>query len=189
MIDISPIFQLQAENMSGCLRLRLAKVKDIAVFPRMVGGVLNDNIEFNAGKGWTEWRPIENTFGFEAQTSENMEGVIQSNRIRFTLPATEIDEYMLNQLQLDNLIVLVTDSNLNNWIFGSPERPMKFRYDRNTGVRGSGRNEYGCFFLGRPFSPRALYREITQEIFGYIQQTDGFYILDMSGNKFINNAN
>ena len=186
MVDISPIFQLQGENMPGCMRLRLARVRDIATFPRMIAGALNGNITFAPGKGWIQWMPIENTFGFEAKTSENMEGVIQSNQIKFILPSAEVDEYMLNQLQLDNLIVLVTDMNLREWVFGSPQRPMKFRYDRDTGTIGSGRAQFSCFFLGRPFSPRARYSEITESILGYIQQTDGFYILDTLGNKFIN---
>jgi hypothetical protein len=185
MIDILPIQQLESENVSGCLRLRLVNVKDITFFPRMIAGVLNGQITFAPGKDWIEWKPIENTFYYEGRTSENMEGVIRSNNIKFTLPAMAVNEYMLDQLSLANVIVLITDSNLRHWVFGTPQRPMKFRYDNGSGVHGSGRAEYACFFLGKPFSHRGLYNEVTAAIMEYLMQVDGIIMEDTDGIKMI----
>lgn len=189
MSYLTSISRFEAENMSGCRNLWIARLADlnVAAFPKTIAGRINGDITFLPGKGWIKWQPIENTFGFDVNTSESQDGVIQQNNIRFKLPGFDIDEWMLNQLMLDRLVILVEDMNLVQWVFGSPQRPMMFRFNKQTATLGSGRSEYDCFFLGRPFCPRARYNvSIPVEEFDFIAEVGGELILTLDGFNLIN---
>jgi hypothetical protein len=187
MTYINSILSLESENLSGCVRLRIARLADILAYPRNIGGKLISDIEFLPGKNWISWTPIEGTFLFQCQHQESMEGISRTHSIQFTLPAKEVDEYILETMQYDKLIALVTDRNYNNFVFGTPNIPLKFRYNRSSGNTRSGRNEYACFFLGSQFLGRASYKNdvaVFEEIFAIIDQFDN-ELIDQDNNVLV----
>jgi hypothetical protein len=177
MSYITPISALETENLSGCVSLRIVPVADIASYPRNIGGRLIGDITFVPGKTWTTWKPIDGTFLFQCQHEDSPEGIARRHSIQFTLPAKGVNEYTLETMQYDRLIALVTDRNTNEFIFGSPQVPITFRYNRNTGNTLSGRNEYTCSLSGSQFRSRAIYT-------GAIIQNDGA-IIDHLDNDLI----
>lgn len=186
MSYLTVINRPEAENLSGCRNLRIARISDIDFFPRIIAGRVNGEIVLKTGASWIRWVPIENTFSFDSKTTESMEGVLQDNNIRFILPAININEHMLNQLQFDRVVVMVEDMNAITWVFGTPQRPMQFRYNRSTGTLGSGRAQYEGFFLGRRLSPRARY-DFKTYIFtwDFLMDVDGIIMQDTEGNQML----
>jgi hypothetical protein len=182
-MSISGISARITENLHGCISLRLASVSDIQSFPRNIKGKLIGNIFFKENKNWVLWHPIESTLVFQSDSQDSPEGVFRRNIIPFTLVAKDVDEYILQILQFDEVIALVTDRNYNNFVIGNPQTPLRFTYSRNSGTTNSGRNELSCSLIGTRFHGRALYNQIIN--FNSLIDHNQNDIIDQQGNVII----
>lgn len=146
MSYVLPKYSLEAENLSGILQINIARASEISSFPARIGNILLGDIGFVAGAGFVTWHVIQGSSSFQDNSQDSMEGIYRSGSLPFSLPARMIDELQLNRMESDAFVILFKDMNQKVSIWGSPERPLRFRYAHGTGSLGSGRNDYSCSF-------------------------------------------
>jgi hypothetical protein len=157
MSYITPISTIQTDNGSGLLQLRIARAKDVETYPRIIGGKLVGDVVFRPGTGFVPWEVIFSTSSFSHSGLDSMEGVSKEQRLPFTLASAKTQELLLDRMERDQFILYYLDGNLKPVIFGTPDRPVLFRYSHSTGNIRSGRNEYVCEFYSRAKENRAVY--------------------------------
>lgn len=157
MSYLKPISTLELSNLSGLLQIYLARSKDILSFPRIIGGKVQGDITFQPGAGWIRWDVIQSSDSFSANSMDTMEGVGKNQQLPFNLPSRSIQETTLEEMEKDSFVILFVDANLKNWLFGTPDRPIQFRYTSGTGTTGSGRNDYRCLFYSEHQYNKAEY--------------------------------
>ena len=160
MSYVTPISTIQTDNGSGILQLRIARARDIQSFPRIIGGKLIGDIVFKPGTGFVPWEVIFSTSSFSNSSLDSMEGVSKDQRLPFTLASAKTQELLLDRMERDQFILYYLDGNLKPVVFGTPERPVLFRYSHSTGNIRSGRNEYSCEFFSRAKENRAIYQGV-----------------------------
>src|SRR5690606_1046170 len=155
MAYITPITKVERDNLSGLLQLRIARVDDILTFPRIIGGRVMGDIIFKPGTGFVPWEVIPETSSFKSDSVDSMEGVYRNGQLSFTIVHPE--ESLLDRMERDRFVVFYLDGNLKPVLFGSPCKPLLFRYSHQTGSIGSGRNEYSGMFYSTAPNNNAIY--------------------------------
>ena len=157
MSYLKPFTSLERSNLSGILQLRLARAGDILSFPRVIAGRLTGDITFQPGAGFVLWEVIHSSATFSASSLESMEGVGKAQRLPFTLPSANTEELLLDRMERDSFIAYYLDANLRPVVFGTPDRPLTFRYTANTGNILNGRNQYDCLLYSESQDNKAEY--------------------------------
>lgn len=157
MSYLRPFDLPESANLAGILQLRLARVDDIATFPRIIGGKLHGNITFKAGLGWVTWGVIYSSDSFTASSLDSMEGPAKSQRLSFILSSRTTEEILLDRMERDRWIAYYLDANLNPVVIGTPDRPLTFRYSYSSGSLIQGRNQYDCSLSSEARDNRAIY--------------------------------
>src|SRR5690606_17115232 len=96
------------------------------------------------------------TGSFRSDSVDSMEGVYRNGQLSFTIIHPE--ESLLDRMERDRFVVFYLDANLKPVLFGSPSKPLLFRYSHQTGSIGSGRNEYSGLFYSTAPNNKALYQ-------------------------------
>lgn len=137
---------LDNENLSGLLKISIARVVDIASYPDVYDGIAVQELTFNAGKEWTVWNATYQSASFEARSTDSQEGIFKNQRLPFIIPRHSVNEVMLTKAERDEFVIMVEDFNKFKYLFGSPSKPVRFQYDKNTGAQAQ-RNQYDCLFF------------------------------------------
>ena len=137
-----------ADNLGGILFLKIARAADIASIPDPVAGVVYGDIEFKPGKGFVTWEVTPDTSSADSRSRRAREGASKTNRIPFFIPKDRASiRAMLEQAEQDELIVVYTDANGKQKIFGQLDTPVQFEFDHSSGKRGDDLNHYDCNFF------------------------------------------
>lgn len=157
MSYLQPFLLPELDNSPGIIQLRIARVDDIQIFPRAIGGKLIGDIVFQPGTGFVTWQVIHSSGSFVASSLESSEGVGKNQRVTFTLPGRSTQEIMLDLMERDRFVLYYLDTNLRPVVLGTKERPLTFRYTTGTGTIRSGRNQFDCLFLSESQDNKAEY--------------------------------
>lgn len=156
MSYLLPISAHEGDNLSGILTISIARKSDILTFPESYEGIAISEVVFREGASWTVWHATYRTASFSARSSDSMEGMIKDQQLPFIIPRHGVRETMLHVAERDEFIVLVEDSNMFRYLFGTPDKPVRFSYDKNTGS-GSQRNQYDCIFYSEAVDNTLIY--------------------------------
>jgi hypothetical protein len=147
-----------SQNLGGINAIRVARKADIVSIPDPVDGVVYGDIEFLAGRSFVKWDATIQSRGSNSEGKASKEGTSRGNLVKLSIPKTRADlDLMFSKASDDELIVLFTDNNGRNYIFGLLHAPVKFRYNNSTAIEHSGKNGYEC----------ELYYDGPQNIFEY----------------------
>jgi len=147
MSYLNAIARLAESNMSGVVSLQVVRKADVVAIPTPVLGVIYGDITFAAGGGLVAWQPTSQTINLQSSNSQTAHGNAKENVLPFVLPKD--NPTIRRQLELaenDELIVVYADGNGKTKIFGSLDRPVRFRFDHDTGKDSGSRNGYLCEF-------------------------------------------
>ncbi|HEY3406434.1 MAG TPA: hypothetical protein VGK59_23765 [Ohtaekwangia sp.] len=135
----------RADNLGGILILKVARKDDIESIPDPVGSIISGNIVFKAGKGFVTWEATLESVRSQSNSRANREGTSRQNRITFTVPKDDaLIKAQLDQAEGDEIIILITDGNGNNKLFGQLDLPVKLEYDHDSGATFGNLNHYQC---------------------------------------------
>lgn len=157
MSYLQPFLLPELDNSPGIIQIRIARVDDIQLFPRAIGGKLIGDIVFQPGTGFVTWQVIHSSGSFVASSMESSEGVGKNQRVTFTLPGRSTQEIMLDLMERDRFVLYYLDTNLRPVVLGTKERPLTFRYTTGTGSIRSGRNQFDCLFFSESQDNKAEY--------------------------------
>lgn len=144
------------ENFPGILNISVVKVSDVLTYPDQIDGIAIEQLVFKPGKDFVRWRATHNTAVFNSQGRDSRAGIIRNQELPFILPKTSLLDTMLTKAERDEFIVLVEDKNGFRELFGSIDKPVRFRYDRTSGS-SSGRNQYSCTFYSEATGNKLIY--------------------------------
>lgn len=156
MSYLLPIPPHTGDNLSGVLKISVARKVDILTYPEAYDGVAISELVFKEGKSWTLWHATYRTASFSSRSSDSMEGIIRDQQLPFIIPRHSVRETMLHVAERDEFVVLVEDANMFRYLFGSLQKPVRFSYDKNTGS-GSQRNQYDCLFYSEAVDNTLIY--------------------------------
>ena len=157
MSYLNSIPSLEGENMPGLTLISLVRVPDILSFPDSYNGIATSALTFQEGKGWAVWAATYRTSSFSRRAQDTQEGVLTNQELPFIIPRhTPAITSMLRLAERDEFIVLFKDANGQEYLWGNPQKPVRFLFNQTTGS-GSGRNEYDC----------RLYSESSENILAY----------------------
>lgn len=136
-----------ADNIGGILSLQIARKADIETIPEPVDGVVYGDIDFFPGKGWTIWDVTLESGSANSTGRATREGSSRGNKIPFTVPkGRAFLQAMFEAASEDEFIVLFTDANGTQRIFGLLYAPVQFRFDYTSGGQVADLNHYACEF-------------------------------------------
>jgi hypothetical protein len=146
MSYLNSIPYLETENLSGLTLISLIRVPDVLQFPDSYNGIATSAIIFKEGKGWSAWAATYRTSSFSRRAQDTQEGVLTNQELPFIIPRyTPAITSMLRLAERDEFIILFKDANGQEYLWGNPQKPVRFLFDQSTGS-GSGRNQYECKF-------------------------------------------
>lgn len=147
MSYLSTIARLTASNIGGLVQLQVVRAADISAIQDPEGDTIYGNISLNADVGWQIWRSTSETMEVVAQNQDGQEGDYKNISLPFFLPKDRPGlKQMLDLAESDEFVVLYKDGNGNQKLFGTPDRPVIFKYNHNTSAAHEGRNGYECRF-------------------------------------------
>lgn len=107
-------------NMGGNVRLFLADVSDITIFPYATNA-FSDNIKFAAGKGFYEFDCSPQAIDSDVKP----DGIFFNHQIKCVVPGLTIErDEILATWQNTPLIILRKDSNGNHYVHGHVNYPL-----------------------------------------------------------------
>ncbi|MCO6367838.1 hypothetical protein GBO34_00735 [Roseivirga pacifica] len=165
MSYLSEISRLTASNIGGLISIKLVRVQDVAVFPSIVNGAMTDEIELNIGAGWVEWFCTSQSSRLVNRHSSDMEGNGRNVELPFLIAKdAQLKASQLERATEDSFIVLFRDGNGLLKVFGSPSRPVRFKYDVSTGQSTQSKNGYSCSFYYAGLNNVAFYNAEDPEV-------------------------
>jgi hypothetical protein len=154
---LTAINSLDTENLSGLQSLLVIRSQDVTTFPDIFEGIAQSEPVFVPGRDWLKWVATYSTSGFSTRPEDSMEGISANQALDFIIPRhTSGITSMLRKAENDTFILLFTDFNGQRYLFGSPEKPVRFSFDMQTGS-GSDRNQYACRFYSDSSGNLAIY--------------------------------
>lgn len=157
MSYLKSIPHLEDENISGLTAISLVRVPDLASFPNSYDGIATEPIVFKQGKDWVRWMATYKTSSFSRRSQDTLEGIQTNQELPFIIPRNSpAITSMLRLAERDEFIVLFSDANFQDFLWGNPQKPVRFLFDQTSG-NGSGRNQYAC----------SLYSESSENILTY----------------------
>lgn len=147
MSYLTPIdFLSNSDNLSGLKPLKLARAVDVATFPESYEFIAQEELVFESGKDWINWAATYRTSGFTTRAQDSEEGMNSTQELPFVIARHSADRtVMFKKAEKDEFIVLFEDMNGQRYLFGTKEKPVRFRFDMMTGSGGD-RNQYSCAF-------------------------------------------
>lgn len=141
-----------ADNLGGIIEIKVARKAEVTLIGAPVAGIVYGNIDFLPDTGFVTWAVTHDTPGADSNSRQSREGTSKNNRLKFSVPKYRPDiEDMFEQATDDEFIVLFTDANGKQKLFGLLESPVKFRFNHSTGNNTSGKNGYeGEFYYEGP---------------------------------------
>jgi hypothetical protein len=147
MSYLQSINRLSGDNMGGIVLLHVARKADIVSMGPPVNGSVYGNIVFREGTGFVTWQVTLTTPRMRSEGRSSREGAYKSNRLEFIIAKDVANvRSMLLQAEQDEFIILFTDANNQQKVFGLPEAPVRFLFDHDSGGDFSARNGYECRF-------------------------------------------
>ncbi|NVJ47303.1 MAG: hypothetical protein HWE07_09250 [Cytophagia bacterium] len=148
MSYLSQIARLISQNTGGLnSSIKLVRSKDVAVFPAIIAGKITDEIELNEGAGWVEWFCTSQTAGVRSRHIDGSEGNARALGLDFVISKdTSVKASQLERATDDSFIVLFRDANGQLKVFGTKERPVRFKFDMTTGNNTRALNGFSCSF-------------------------------------------
>lgn len=134
-------------NMGGVLTLYVCSASDVLTIPDPVAKVIPGDIVFKAGAGFVRWDVTLESPRIKSTSRSSREGSAKSNRLTFMVPRDRQDiASMFDMAEDDTLIVVAKDGNGTVKLFGTPDSPLIFRYDQDSGQQFANGNFYSCEF-------------------------------------------
>jgi hypothetical protein len=147
----------EGDNMSGLLTIMVARKSDITAIPEPVEGVISTAVTFASGKSFVQWQAVPESGAASIAAQNSMEGHSKNTACSFVVPRDKASLKTMFDMALDDeFIIVVTDGNANQVIYGNLETPVRFGYSFGTGT-GAGRNAYRCRFYSDSVDNRAFY--------------------------------
>ncbi|HTF19349.1 MAG TPA: hypothetical protein VK658_14815 [Chryseolinea sp.] len=135
------------DNIGGIITLRVIRKDDVETFPEPSNGIVYGDIVPKAGRAFVVWSAILESSSTKSATKATREGASKQNTLPFLLPKDRAAiKPQLDLAAEDEFIVLFTDANGTNKIFGSLETPVRFEYDHDSGKSFENLNAYDCRF-------------------------------------------
>jgi hypothetical protein len=136
-----------SSNLGGVIEILVARKDDVLAIPEPVNGFVIGDISFPVGSGFYTWAATQESATIKSTSRQSREGSSKANRLPFRLP---IDLYntrnMLEQAEDDEFIVLFKYPNGKRKLFGDLDRPVKFRFDHDSGQGYADGNFFSCEF-------------------------------------------
>ena len=134
-------------NIGSLISMQVARATDIESMNDPDNDTVYGDIVFKAGKGFVTFGFTSESPRFSSNGKDSQEGSLRENRLDFLLPRdAAVIRDILSRMEEDNFVVLYTDANGKQKVFGSPAFPVSFRYSRDSGARVSDLNHYACVF-------------------------------------------
>lgn len=136
-----------ADNLGGIISIQVARAADIQSIPDPVDGVVFGDITFFPGKGFVSWDCTSESGAAEIRSRSSREGSSKGNALPFVVPKGRADlQAMFDQAEEDEFVIRYTDANGKNFIFGTKDLPVRFKYDHTSGESHADLNRYNCEF-------------------------------------------
>lgn len=135
------------DNLGGIISLQVARAADVISMPEPINGTITDDIEFKAGTGFVQWDCTHETARMRSRSNASREGAVKSNELPFLIPKDQqAVKQQLDQAEDDEFIVLYKDANGRQCLFGTPETPVRFLFDHESGESFGSLNMYSARF-------------------------------------------
>jgi hypothetical protein len=137
----------QSGNLGGIITMQVIRASDVQSMGEPVNGIIYDTIVLKEGKAFVNWSAILESARVRNTSRTTREGSSRQVPLNFMLPKDRPGiKAQLDQAEADEFIVLYTDTNGTQKIFGTLETPVRFEYDHDTGASFSNLNAYDCRF-------------------------------------------
>lgn len=148
MSYLSEIARLTSQNMGGINpSLKVIRSRDVAVFPAIIAGKITNEIELSPGAGWVDWFCTSQTAGVRSRHIDGSEGNARALDLDFVISKdSAVKASQLERASDDSFIVLFRDANGQLKVFGTKEKPVRFRFDMATGNNTRALNGFSCSF-------------------------------------------
>ncbi|GHE64859.1 hypothetical protein [Roseivirga thermotolerans] len=148
MSYLSEIARLTSQNIGGVNpSLKLVRSNDVAVYPSIIDGKVTDEIALKPGVGWVEWFCTSQTAGIRSRHVDGSEGNARALDLGFVISKdTAVKANQLERASDDSFIVLFRDANGQLKVFGTKEKPVRFKFDLATGNNIRALNGFSCSF-------------------------------------------
>lgn len=147
------------DNIGGIIQLQVARVADVIDVPEPIAGIIVGDITFQPGTGFVSWECRLESANMRSRTNASREGSVKANSLPFILPKDRQSiKAQLDQAEDDEFIVLYKDSNGSQVLFGTPNAPLRFRYDHSSGTSFDSLNAYEAEFYYEGPDNRSFYQ-------------------------------
>lgn len=134
-------------NLGGIITMQVIRASDVQSMGEPVDGIIYDTIVPKEGKAFVTWSAILESARVRTTSRTTREGPSRQVPLNFMLPKDRPSlKAQLDQAEADEFIVLFTDTNGTQKIFGTLETPVRFEYTHDTGANFSNLNAYDCRF-------------------------------------------
>lgn len=148
-----------ADNIGGVIQLQVARAADVISVPDAVAGLIIGDISFQPGTGFVSWECRLESANMRSRSNASREGSVKSNSLPFIIPKdTQAVKAQLDQAEDDEFILLYRDSNGSQVLYGTPEAPLRFRYDHLSGGSFDSLNAYEAEFYYEGPDNRSFYQ-------------------------------
>ena len=135
------------DNLGGIITFQVFRASEIQSIGDPIDGTIYGDIVMQAGKTCYIWECTMESGRFASSTILSREGTAKQNRKNFIIPKDRPGiKAMLDQAELDEFVVLYTDSNGQKILFGTPSAPIRFQFNYDTGTTFAALNSYNCSF-------------------------------------------
>lgn len=135
------------DNLGGILTLRVIRKDDLAGIPEPVDGVVYGDVVPKEGKAFVTWNVVLESANTRSNNASSREGPSKQNSLPFLIPKDRPSiKAQLDQAEEDEFIVIFTDANGIQKLFGTIDTPVKFSYDHTSGKAFDNINAYDCNF-------------------------------------------
>tara|TARA_R110001599_G_scaffold332511_1_gene547996 strand:- start:38951 stop:39565 length:615 start_codon:yes stop_codon:yes gene_type:complete len=139
---------MTAQNMGGLISIRLVRAQDVVTFPLVIDGNVTDELVLAEGAAWVEWFCTSQSAGLKSKHSTGSEGDARDLELSFTIGKdTTLKGTQLERSTDDTFIILYRDGNGQLKLFGSKERPVRFKFEATTGQNNRALNGFDCSFF------------------------------------------
>ena len=157
MSYLQPISFLEDENLAGLTVLEVVRAAEVVRYPESFDGIATSPITFVEGRGFVRWEATYQSSQFSVKSEDSKEGIIKNQRLPFIIPRNNpLITAILMKAERDELIIKLRDANGQEYLWGSPQKPIKFLFNQETGS-GRDRNQYACEFYSEASDNLMIY--------------------------------
>jgi hypothetical protein len=145
-------------TVGGVLAVRLWPVANVRRYPTPEGVQLPEPLELFDATNVAELFFQEGTCGFEEPDGENEHGIFFKPQLQTIVLQDSPDvAEAISRLRGGKFLAAYEDANGFTKLVGTPDYPLSFRSELNTGKRGAERNGYQLTLAGLTPTPSVFY--------------------------------